>query len=188
MKRKIAIAAGVAAAVVAVIVGFIAWPRGASPVTESEALEAFRARATPSPAGAASTTTTAAPAATAGAPSLPAFGVYAFAATGGEEVERVYLPQRIAHLSVQRARHRRRRHGVVLHRHAQPARTPHGGHHLLRHLRRHASDTEPHQGTAPMGAVSPTAEMTCDPACFTGRAGPRRAWSASSLSLPGRRR
>lgn len=175
MKRKIAIAAGVAAAVVAIIVAFIAWPRGASPVTESEALEAFRARTeTPSPAGAASTTTTAAPATTAGAPSLPAFGVYAFAATGGEEVKLGLLPSesRTYPASVP----------VTVAGATGSCFTV-----TLNLLEPHTEDTtycatsdgtlqiQSHTKHQRIGAVSPTAEMTCNPGLLYRPGGPSQS-------------
>lgn len=72
----------VALVVVALVAGaaFVVWPRGASPVTEEDALADFRDQAT--------TAATTAPA----APSQPAPGVYRYASSGHEEVQLGPLP------------------------------------------------------------------------------------------------
>ena len=158
MKRKLAIAAGVAAAGVAILVAFLAWPRGADPVTETEAVAAFRSRTATIAATAASTVT---PSPSLSATSLPADGVYSFDATGGEEVKLGPLPGETRSYPATVP--------VTIVRTGSCFTT------TLNLIEQHTEDTtycvgddgtlrmQGHTKHQRVGAMSPTVEMTCDP-------------------------
>jgi len=85
-RRAVLGVCGALALALAGCAAYAAWPRGSSPITEAEAIEAFRARSGEGTASGG----TAADAAV--APSLPAPGVYRYTAVGEEEVKLGVLP------------------------------------------------------------------------------------------------
>lgn len=81
MRRKVLLVAGVVGVVVIAAVAYIAWPRGADPVTEEEALDDFRSQSADEDGDA-----------TSGDASTPTPGVYTYASSGQEEVKLGVLP------------------------------------------------------------------------------------------------
>lgn len=152
MKRNLAIGVGVAILVVVIVGAFLLWPRGTSEVTEEDALSDFRNRTSASPTTAAEHD--------ADARAVPEPGVYTYDATGEEVVKLGPLPAEARPLP-----------GTVtavvvdegdcfeltlnlFEQHTETTRycTAEGGLTL-----------EEHTKNQKIGALSPTATMTCDP-------------------------
>lgn len=83
MRRRLLVAGAAVAAVIVVAAAWMLWPRGTSEVSEQEALDDFRDRTSAAPAAAEAAGST---------PAVPEAGVYTFRATGDEEVKLGPLP------------------------------------------------------------------------------------------------
>lgn len=140
--------------VIAGLVAFVVWPRGTSDVTREDALEDFRERA--------STTVDGNPDETEGAGERPLAGVYEFSAQGEEVVKLGPLPAETRQLSEVVT-------AVVVHAGADCFEIS------INLFVEHTEDTrycldgaelvlDQHVKHQQVGALSPTATMTCDPA------------------------
>lgn len=161
MKRNVAIGVGAAILVVVAVGAFLLWPRGTSEVTQEDALTQFRDR----------TSTSSTTAEDAGAGVVPEPGVYEYRATGEEVVKLGPLPAETRPLA-------ERVTAVVV---------EDGGcfEQTLNLFEQHTETTrycaanggltlERHTKNQQIGALSPTATMTCDPSTLIdGSAEPR---------------
>jgi hypothetical protein len=149
--RRVIVGLAVVAVVALGVGAFVAWPRGASPVTEDEALESFRAQT-----GGSATDTDPE------ASHLPAPGVYAMDSTGEEVVKLGVLPAE--------TRTYPKTMSIVVVDSGPSCFTM-----TLNLLDQHTEDTtycvgdtgglriDSHVKHQKIGALSPTASMTCDP-------------------------
>ncbi len=152
MKRPALVLVAAPAAAVLATGAYLAWPRGASPVTEQEALADFRAQPTTTPPDAATE-----------APALPEPGVYTYASSGGETVELGVLPPETRTYPDTMS--------VVIVDTGSGCFTA-----TLNLLDQHTEDTtycaddsgglriDSHEKHQQIGALRPTASMACDPA------------------------
>lgn len=173
MRRRLLVAAAVVVVAVIGVVAWLVWPRGTTEVSKKEALERFRERGTSTAKTPVEST-----------PRAPASGVYTYDATGTETVKLGPLPAETRPLpATVTAAVRDEGSGCfewsvnLFAEHTEDTRWCVEGTSLR--LDRHVK----HQK---IGALSPTATMTCDPAVFvTDLAAPGRTDVRCTLQLSG---
>lgn len=150
MYRKVLMIVAVVAAILVGVVAYAAWPRGATPVTEDEALDDFRSQ-------------TGSESSTSAATGLPRPGVYTYRSSGEEVVQLGVLPSETRPYPGTMS--------VVVVGSGPSCFTT-----TLNLIDQHTEDTtycveeggglsiESHEKHQQIGAVSPDASMTCDPA------------------------
>lgn len=172
MRRRVVVIAAAACAVAVVAVVNAAWPRGATPVTEAEALDDFRSQTTADP-----TQESEPPAA-----GLPTPGVYSYNSSGEEVVKLGVLPAETRPYPETMT--------VVIVDAGPSCVTA-----TLNLLDQHTEDTtyclddagglrlESHTKHQSIGALDPTATMTCDPSLLVSESNdPTRLVCTLSLS------
>lgn len=172
MRRRILVLAASVCVVAIAAITYVAWPRGATPVTEAEALDAYRSQSPSAPALDRGQT----------ASDLPASGVYTYTSSGNEVVKLGVLPaENRAYPGTMTL--------VIVD--AGPACFTA----TLNLLDQHTEDTtyclsvagglriQSHTKHQSFGALDPTASMTCNPGLLVGKANePSHLSCALSLS------
>lgn len=172
MRQRVLLLVAAAFAVAVVAVVYVAWPRGATPVTEAEALDDYRSQTTVAP-----------PQDRPAAARLPTPGVYTYTSSGEEVVKLGVLPAETRTYPETMT--------VVIVDAGPSCFTA-----TLNLLDQHTEDTtyclddsgglriESHTKRQSIGALNPTATMTCDPGILVSDAN-NPAELACTLSLSG---